>query len=48
MRKRLKKKRRSCSMCKPFKMGKCNRWKDKELESLVRSEKEIREYSKGE
>lgn len=34
MRKRLKKKKHSCALCKPHKMGGCNRWKAKDLASL--------------
>lgn len=30
MRKRLKRKLRSCNMCKPHKTGRSNRWKPKE------------------
>ena len=43
MRKRLKRKRRSCALCKPYKMGGENRWKPKELEVLKRAESEIRQ-----
>jgi hypothetical protein len=42
MRKRLKKKLRSCQMCKPWKMGHENRWKVSELGKLEDAEKEIR------
>lgn len=31
MRKRLKKKKHSCALCKPNKMGCANRWRDKEM-----------------
>lgn len=34
MRKRTKKKKHSCALCKPHKMGKCGRWKDKEKQDL--------------
>jgi hypothetical protein len=34
MRKKLKKKRRSCRLCKPHKMGIENRWKPKEEQAL--------------
>jgi hypothetical protein len=34
MRKRLKKKKHSCALCKPHKMGWGNRWKPKELVRL--------------
>jgi len=40
MRKRLKRKRRSCSLCKPFKMGITQRWKNKDLSLLKEFEKE--------
>lgn len=43
MRKRLKKKLRSCAMCKPHKMHGTNRWKPKELAKLQESEKICRE-----
>ena len=43
MRKRLKRKLRSCPLCKSFKMHGSNRWKLKEFDKLVRMEKEIRE-----
>ena len=42
MRKRLKRKRRSCGLCKPYKMGGENRWKPKELARLKQAESEIR------
>jgi hypothetical protein len=42
MRKRLKRKRRSCSLCKPHKVGRTNRWKPEEFERMVRDEKEMR------
>ena len=41
MRKRYKKKARSCALCKPHKMHGANRWKKKELESLKIFEKEL-------
>ena len=40
MRKRLKLKNRSCSLCKPFKMRGANRWKLKDLEALKRFERD--------
>jgi hypothetical protein len=43
MRKRLKRKRRSCGLCKPFKMGGENRWKPKEFARLKQAEAEIRQ-----
>ena len=48
MRKRMKVKRRSCKLCKPFKMGWANRWKNKELKKMEIDEKEIRKAVKGE
>ena len=48
MRKRLKRKRRSCALCKPYTMGGENRWKPKELEVLKRSESEIRQAAREE
>lgn len=44
MRKRSKRKRRSCSLCKPHKMGGDNRWKPKEEAKLREFEKERLEY----
>lgn len=41
MRKRLKKKLRSCALCKPHKMGWDNRWKPKEEALLNETEKEL-------
>lgn len=46
MRKRLKRKRRSCTLCKPFKMATELRWKPKELDRIVRAEREIQENSR--
>jgi len=43
MRKQLKKKRRSCPTCKPHKMAKCNRWKLKEHDALLRFDREARQ-----
>jgi len=40
MRKRLKKKKRSCAMCKPYKMHWENRWKPKDEARLKDFEKE--------
>ena len=34
MRKRFKKKRHSCALCKPYKMEKSCRWKDEEFEQM--------------
>jgi hypothetical protein len=42
MRKRLKRKRRSCALCKPHKMGGENRWKAKEFARLKEAESEVR------
>lgn len=47
MRKRLKKKRRSCALCKPNKMGWANRWKDKEAARLKEFEKEKETFLRG-
>jgi len=44
MRKRMRKKLRSCKLCKPHKMKIQNRWNAKELDRLKRAEKEIRYY----
>jgi len=43
MRKRLKNKLRSCAMCKPHKKRGANRWKVKDFDFIVRSEKEIKD-----
>lgn len=43
MRKRLKRKKRSCPLCKPQKMSGENRWKVKERDALARAEREIKE-----
>ena len=40
MRKRLKKKLRCCTMCKPHKRGYANRWKRKDEAALREFEKE--------
>lgn len=42
MRKRIKKKKRSCPLCKPHKTGGANRWKAKELDRLERDERDMR------
>lgn len=39
MRKRYKKKQRSCVLCKPHKMGLANRWKNKDLVKLKEFER---------
>jgi hypothetical protein len=46
MRKRLKRKRRSCALCKPYKMGIENRWKPKEFSRLKQAEAEIRQATR--
>ena len=43
MRKRLKKKKRSCALCKPHKMRGCNRWKPKEEAKLKAFEREMQD-----
>jgi len=43
MRKRLKRKRRSCALCKPYKTGGAGRWSVKEAIALRRDEREIQE-----
>jgi len=43
MRKRYKKKLRSCAMCKPHKMHGANRWKVKDEAKLKEFEKEIKD-----
>jgi len=40
MRKRLKKKKHSCALCKPHKMGGCGRWKARELGDIKEFEKQ--------
>jgi len=42
MRKRFKKKKRSCALCKPYKMGKAFRWKAADFDRLLSDEEEIR------
>lgn len=39
MRKKYKKKQRSCVLCKPHKMKSAHRWKDKELAKLKEFER---------
>jgi len=39
MRKRLKKKKKSCPLCKPHKMKGTNRWKPKEFAKIKEFEK---------
>jgi len=41
MRKHLKRKRRSCALCKPYKMGGEVRWKPKELAAMKLAAREI-------
>jgi hypothetical protein len=47
MRKHLKRKRRSCALCKPYKMGGEVRWKPKELAAMKVAAKEIAAASNG-
>jgi hypothetical protein len=42
MRKRMKKKLRSCPLCKPHKTGGENRWSAKERDRLERAERQMR------
>jgi hypothetical protein len=42
MRKQLKRKKRSCALCKPHKVGWERRWKPREAEKLKRFERSIR------
>jgi hypothetical protein len=44
MRKKYKKKNRSCPLCKPHKMNLEIRWKKKDLDIIERSEKEMLNY----
>ena len=43
MRKHLKKKKRSCPLCKPHKTRGSSRWKIKALDALARAEAECRD-----
>lgn len=43
MRKQLKKKKRSCPLCKPHKTGGANRWTNKVKGKMKQMEREIRE-----
>ena len=43
MRKVYKRKRRSCALCKPHKMGWAKRWKAKEIGRLQAMEQEVRQ-----
>ncbi|MGZ6281747.1 MAG: hypothetical protein ACXWQ5_00445 [Ktedonobacterales bacterium] len=43
MRKNYKDKRRACKLCYPHKRGFVSRWKPKEREKMVRTEKALRE-----
>lgn len=47
MRKRYKKKRRSCPLCKPHKLGLEKRWKNKDLARLEEFEREQLEIRKN-
>jgi len=42
MRKALKRKLRSCALCKPHKMGGAQRWKNRDLQALREAEKTAR------
>jgi hypothetical protein len=44
MRKVMKRKRKSCAMCKPWKMGGSNRWKAKDYMLLKEFDKSRREW----
>jgi hypothetical protein len=44
MRKRYRRKRRCCGICKPGKRGVCIRWTERELHALKRFERERRRY----
>jgi|GEM_PF-2061019 len=44
-RKRMKKKKRSCPLCKPHKMGGDNRWKPKEYGRMKADVQEMRSAS---
>lgn len=43
MRKSIKRKLRSCGLCKPHKTGGANRWKIKEFSALREAEKEVKD-----
>jgi hypothetical protein len=45
MRKQYKIKKRSCGLCKPHKKGWTNRWKIKDVNEMIESQKEI-DYEK--
>lgn len=45
MRKRFKKKKHSCGLCKPYKVGWINRWNYKELAKIREFEKEKRKFA---
>lgn len=47
MRKRLKRKKRSCALCKPHKMAKANRWTAGDLDRMISDEKEIKNALRG-
>lgn len=47
MRKRLKRKKKSCAMCKPHKMNGANRWKPKEEQALKEFEASTRKQHEG-
>jgi len=42
MRKMLKRKRRSCGLCKPHKIGGETRWRPREVQAMKLADKEMR------
>lgn len=42
MRKRYREKRRSCGLCKPQKRALSPRWSNRQLDGLIRAEREVR------
>lgn len=42
MRKQLKRKARSCALCKPYKVGWANRWRPQERQLIKQADAEIR------
>jgi len=47
MRKQLKRKRRSCGLCDPYKLGMENRWKPREWARRKEDEVEMRRAAQG-
>ena len=47
MRKRYKKKKLTCGLCKPHKLNGAKRWDDRELESRKEYEKEVQNINKN-